>query len=146
MRIRLDDIPEAARGRVLAAMQGATVKDSLQVAEAARYPRGEMNKSEMRFFDAHLRDGYERGLCLVLAQQVRIPLPGGGVYVPDFVVYNHLGALEIYEVKGGYRGPGWEQGYERFKRAAAYLVKFGIGCWLAEWKEKKWNLKRWTDE
>ena len=57
--------------------------------------------------------------ALILHQCLTLPLTGGGKYTPDIVVINPLTAgIDIWEVKGGYRGPGWEQGYERYKRAA----------------------------
>ena len=48
-------------------------------------------------------------------------LKGGGTYQPDFLVFCDDGVL-VVEVKGGYRGPGAEQGNERYKRAA---LEFG---------------------
>lgn len=48
------------------------------------------------------------------------PLEGGGSYTPDLVAWRRdFPGVLVVEVKGGYRGAGWEQGYERYKRAAA---------------------------
>ncbi len=48
------------------------------------------------------------------------PLAGGGSYTPDIVAWRGgFPGVLVLEVKGGYRGAGWEQGYERYKRAAA---------------------------
>lgn len=43
----------------------------------------------------------------------------GARYTPDILVawQDSRKAIVCYEVKGGYRGPGWEQGMERFQRA-----------------------------
>jgi hypothetical protein len=45
--------------------------------------------------------------------------PDGDRYTPDIVGYPgfDFDRIKLIEVKGGYRGPGWEQGHERFKRA-----------------------------
>lgn len=40
----------------------------------------------------------------------------GTRYTPDVIAWVGRDLYAI-EVKGGYRGPGWEQGYERFRRA-----------------------------
>lgn len=57
----------------------------------------------------------------IIAQQVRnlFQLDGGGMYIPDFLVIDADSMIRVIEVKGGYRGAGFEQGYERYKRAAA---------------------------
>lgn len=48
------------------------------------------------------------------------PDGSGDRYTPDVLVTRpDDGRPTAYEVKGGYRGPGWEQGHERFKRAKA---------------------------
>ena len=161
MRMKIDDMPAEARERVAAALgieSKGTCKESLKVdapltkeairelqeeAHALWYPKGEMNKTERRFFDTFLRDDWAAGKTLVLAQHVRVPLPGGGTYCPDFVVVED-GAVRLYEIKGGYKGAGWDQGWERYKRAAAYLEKFGVMCFLAEWtKRKNWAFTGW---
>ena len=151
MRIRFDDLTGVARERVLAAMQkgatvanDATVKESLQVASELRYPKSGLNRTERRYYDDFLREMRETGRALVMSQQVRIPLEGGGGYIPDFVIWAH-GVVEVVEIKGGYKGAGWEQGWDRYKRAAAYLERFGVKCKLAEWMpmEKKWKIQTW---
>lgn len=58
--------------------------------------------------------------------------PDGDRYTPDIVGFpQHPGGdLLVIEVKGGYRGPGWEQGMERYKRAKEMWgkgsIKFGM--------------------
>ncbi len=56
----------------------------------------------------------------VIPQPCRLfPLAGGGSYTPDLLAWrNGFPGVLVVEVKGGYRGAGWEQGYERYKRAA----------------------------
>ena len=51
------------------------------------------------------------------------------MYIPDFIVFGP-GPARVIEVKGGYRGPGAEQGYERYKRAA--LQYSGNGAFFFE--------------
>ena len=80
-----------------------------------------------------------------------LPLPGGGTYTPDFVAWDERPDAEkvlyIIEVKGGYRGAGWEQGYERYRRAAQfYNGRAGIFKFLLmEWdtKDKAWTYQWW---
>lgn len=80
-----------------------------------------------------------------------LPLPGGGTYTPDFVAWDERPGAEkvlyIIEVKGGYRGAGWEQGYERYRRAAQfYNGRAGIFKFLLmEWgtKDKAWTYQWW---
>lgn len=83
----------------------------------------------------------------LICAQVRnlFPLAGGGTYIPDFVVLSPHGA-RVVEVKGGYRGPGWEQGRERYKRAAAqYSGKAGVSFELWEVKGKAINIQQWEE-
>lgn len=68
-----------------------------------------------------------------IAQQVRnlFPLPGGGEYIPDFVLLYPDGGMTVVEVKGGYKGPGAEQGHERYARVASlYATKV---CRFEKW-------------
>lgn len=87
------------------------------------------------------------GMDALICAQVRnlFPLAGGGTYIPDFVVLSPQGA-RVVEVKGGYRGPGWEQGRERYKRAAAqYSGKAGVSFELWEVKGKAINIQQWEE-
>lgn len=61
----------------------------------------------------------EREGWTVLCQPLRLPLDAKGTYVPDLLAFRpDEPGLRVIEVKGGYRGPGYEQGYERYYRAA----------------------------
>lgn len=152
MRIKLEDLSGYAKERVLAAMgqEGRKPREKAtgraETEEIGLYPKAGLNRTEKRYYDTYLRDRRESGEALVMCQQVRIPLEGGGGYIPDFVVWQD-GGVEIIEVKGGYKGDGWEQGWDRYKRAAAYLERFGVKCKLAEWmpKEKNWIIKTWQE-
>jgi hypothetical protein len=100
------------------------------------------NKTELRFY----REWLERDFAsVVIVQPPRLfELEGGGTYTPDFVEVRPCGVV-VWEVKGGYRGPGWEQGIERFKRAAAQYDGEYLSFALATWdsKEKRWRLEGW---
>lgn len=76
----------------------------------------------------------------VLEQALRLPLTGGGTYTPDLVVLRHGHLPLCVEVKGGYRGPGADQGYERYRRAA-----YEWGPWLefALWERRRgeWSME-----
>lgn len=105
-----------------------------------------MTKAEQTVYNA-LISKYPSAL---IAQQVRnlFQLEGGGMYIPDFLVVNapSLPPL-VVEVKGGYRGAGFEQGYERYKRAAAQFTKNGLFAFeLWEVKGTTINVQCWDDE
>lgn len=86
------------------------------------------------------------GQDVLICEQVRnlFRLPGGGVYIPDFAVLSPAG-VRVIEVKGGYRGAGAEQGYERYKRAAAvFSGKAGVTFEL--WEINHGKSRRYTWE
>ena len=102
------------------------------------------NKTESRFY----REVLSRtpGDVVILPQPPRFfELPCGDTYPPDFLVLTSSGPIYSCEVKGGYRGPGWEQGYERYQRAAAQWDGFGFRFLMAEWcaKDQTWRLAVW---
>ena len=71
-------------------------------------------------------------------------LRGGGTYTPDFLEFRPDGLPVIaWEVKGGYRGPGWEQGYERYRRAALEFSGAKFAFKLAEKRKGKWSVTEW---
>ena len=103
-----------------------------------------INKTERRYYDTFLadRDGVD---CTVLVQPPRLfELEGGGTYTPDFLVINEKGCVSV-EIKGGYKGPGAEQGVERWKRAAAQWADERISFVMATWKRKemRWVVETW---
>lgn len=84
----------------------------------------------------------------VFAQPSRFfTLSGGGTYTPDFLVVRPGEAVRVIEVKGGYRGPGWEQGVERYRRAAlewsdGIHFQFEMHTWdraRREWRVEPWE-------
>ena len=104
-----------------------------------------INKTERRYYDTFLadRDGVD---CTVLVQPPRLfELEGGGTYTPDFLVINAKGCV-VVETKGGYRGPGFEQGLERWKRAAAQWADERLQFILATWyrKDGRWVVENWN--
>lgn len=112
-------------------------------------PKGEasMNKTERMFFMMLLADWCGRGF--VKPQATRFfPLKGGGTYTPDFMVFPDDGShVRIYEVKGGYRGPGWDQGYERYKRTALQYDGDIFDFYMATYNRKKreWTIEKWKE-
>lgn len=68
-----------------------------------------------------------------------IKLSDGQEFRVDFLLIFDGGTYQYAEVKGGYKGPGWEQGHERYKRARAEhpMVRFG----MYEWTGKEWVAK-----
>jgi len=104
-----------------------------------------MNKTEARAAQWLRLNGFA---CLI-AQPTRLfPLAGGGTYTPDFLAWEPSGAgVWVIEVKGGYRGPGWDQGYDRYKRAALQYSppgspwRFSLLTWHA--RRREWTWEAW---
>lgn len=133
----------------------ATVKTAVATTLPEQKKRGEatchfqkrldtLNKTEMRYYETYLaeRDGRD---CTVLIQPPRLfELDGGGTYTPDFFVIAKDGVTSV-EIKGGYKGPGAEQGIERYKRAAAQWADERISFVMATWmrKEMRWRIEPW---
>lgn len=101
-----------------------------------------LNKTERRFYDEILK-GVDKKSVIVQPSRL-FELQGGGTYTPDFLVIADGKAFAI-EIKGGYRGPGWEQGYERYKRAAAQWNGgwFKFCMWTWDRKANKWDCEYW---
>ncbi len=55
--------------------------------------------------------------AIIIPQGITLRFQDGTKYTPDLAVYNQFTQPVLIEVKGGYRGPGWEQGMERHRRA-----------------------------
>lgn len=55
--------------------------------------------------------------ALIIPHGLTLKFPDGTRYNPDIVVYDQAVRPILIECKSGYRGPGWEQGHERFRRA-----------------------------
>ncbi|MBR6374086.1 MAG: hypothetical protein IKS20_12980 [Victivallales bacterium] len=102
------------------------------------------NKTEQRFLQWLRLHEIQRGDVLLVQPPRLFELEGGGTYTPDFVVVKQWG-LDVFEVKGGYQGPGWEQGIERYKRAAAQFAGANVHFTLANWnrKENTWETRQW---
>jgi len=76
---------------------------------------------------------------LVLSQAIRLDFDDGTSYRPDFAVVVNGCTVRLIEVKGGYKGPGWEQGVERYRRAKDVFQKwFGFALWT--WKNGQWEI------
>jgi len=100
-------------------------------------PRGRRTKAETLAADLASRRWPD---ARVLEQALRLPLTGGGMYTPDLLVLRQGQPPLCVEVKGGYRGAGWEQGYERYRRAA-----YEWGPWMefALWERRRgeWSME-----
>lgn len=106
-----------------------------------------LNKTETIFLNTQL----EKIIGFISATTIIQPLrffemTGGGTYTPDFVVIHGQG-MDVFEVKGGYKGAGWEQGVERYKRAAYEFDNEYINFYYCEFdrKNNSWDVQRWKD-
>lgn len=109
-----------------------------------------LTQAERRFLSGLESGGLLESLglpsgCRWVCQPTRLlPLPGGGTYTPDFLVLVPGGEPVSAEVKGGYRGPGWEQGVERYRRAASEWDGRGLRFVMATWDGAAgWRLQWW---
>ena len=103
-----------------------------------------MNASE-EYIHAMLRQMHPTAHIIPQASRF-FRLADGDSYTPDFVVIGNAMPIEVWEVKGGYRGPGWEQGVERYKRTAS---QFSDGkryqFYLAEKVKGNWQVRKWAN-
>ena len=74
-------------------------------------------------------------------------LTGGGTYTPDFLVFVGGEKVGVFEVKGGYKGAGWEQGIDRYKRAAleydGEIFAFTLCTYIR--REHRWEFREWKN-
>jgi len=101
-------------------------------AEAVR----RLNKAESQ---ALARARREHPDATIVCQGLTLPLSGGDVYRVDMLIMESMpedndgfpwnNCVRLVEVKGGYRGPGWEQGLERYKRARAEYPALRFELW-----------------
>lgn len=90
-------------------------RDTTQLNAVQKMER-KMNKTEARFYEL-LKSEYANEESVIIPQPTRFfRFDNGDTYTPDFIVLCATGML-VYEVKGGYKGAGYEQGYERYHRA-----------------------------
>jgi hypothetical protein len=106
-----------------------------------------LNKTERRFYETVIPEVFKGQEYVIITQPTRLfELTGGGTYTPDFLVCT-TDTVHVCEVKGGYRGPGWDQGIERYKRAAAQFnvlcIQFAMYTW--DTKAKRWHVSKWAD-
>ncbi len=111
-------------------------KPEKQARSRRRTPAERMNKSE-REIEAMLSCD---PMAIVLPQALTLSFVDGTSYRPDFLVIAAGQMDRVIEVKGGYRGPGWEQGIERYRRAKE---KWGAWFRFELWTKKsgKWEVE-----
>ena len=166
--IKAEDLPEHIRrlnagvlGDVQAApivQQGAERKS--QQGERRRVLRElKLNKTEARFLQELRRSMAGMTSAIPELEELDVwnydiqppryfEFEDGDTYTPDFLLLAGGRGQVVVEVKGGYRGAGWEQGWERFKRAAAVFGREfgserGREFWLCEWRprESRWSVR-----
>lgn len=98
-------------------------------------------KAETAFL-AILRAWRHKGMIRQwLDQSVALRFEDGTRYTPDYTCITHQGEIWHVEVKGGYRGAGWEQGYERFRRARDVFQAPGVRLVLATKSKDGWKIE-----
>jgi hypothetical protein len=118
--------------------------EALKTAFVAVHAKTErkMNKTEERFYN-HLKLSTNPARVLVIPQPTRLfRFDDGDTYTPDFLCVEFaeegLSRVVAVEVKmEGAHYNGWEQGYERYKRAKERFSQFGIEFKMAIWQPKK---------
>lgn len=105
-----------------------------------------MNSSERRFYNECLAHDEDHEIHIQPQKWFSLRGPGNNTYTPDFLEIDHAeGVVRVHEVKGGYRGPGWEQGYERYKRAACQYDHGIVEFWMHELIKGKWKHIRFRE-
>ena len=165
---RAEDLPEHIR-RLNAGVLGEVSPSPIvqqgqerktQQSERKRVLRVEkLNKTEARFLQELRRsmagkrseipdlDGLDIW-CYDIQPPRYFEFEDGDTYTPDFLLLAGGRGQVVAEIKGGYRGPGWDQGWERFKRAAAAFGRDrGREFWLCEWRprESRWRVTTYGD-
>ena len=161
---RAEDLPEHIRRLNAGVLGGVSPSPVVQEGQGRKSPQGErkrllradkLNKTEARFLQELRRsmagqrsaipelDGMDIW-CYDIQPPRFFEFEDGDTYTPDFLLLAGGRGQIVAEIKGGYRGPGWEQGWERFKRAAAAFGRDrGREFWLCEWRprESRWRVK-----
>ena len=119
---------------------GGGVKSPTTQLNAVQKMERRMTKTEARFY-GHLQSEYANEKHLVIPQPTRFfRFDNGDTYTPDFIVICDIGIV-VYEVKGGYKGAGCEQGYERYYRAKEKFESqdLRITFFLVTWNRKTYH-------
>jgi hypothetical protein len=99
-----------------------------------------LNKTELRWLREIGQQMIASGEAVAIHPQVTFCFDDGTKYTVDFLVVRFELPTLCVEVKGGYTGPGWEQGHERFRRARDLWQHFD---WeMHEWRGKEQIWKR----
>lgn len=160
---RAEDLPEHIRRLNAGVLGGVSPAPVVKEGQGLKSPQNErrrvlradkLNKTEARFL-AELRRSMagqrsaipELDAMDIWCYDIQPPrffeFEDGDTYTPDFLLLAGGRGQIVAEIKGGYRGPGWEQGWERFKRAAAAFGRDrGREFWLCEWRprESRWRV------
>jgi hypothetical protein len=115
-----------------ASMEGGGIKTPKKA------PAQKMTKAESEFL-RHLEAGIYGEFVHIFTYAVRLPFGDGTSYRPDMMTIDVDGRICCWEVKGGYKGPGWEQGYERFRAARRHWPK--IKFVMAEKTKQGWVMR-----
>ena len=160
---RAEDLPEHIRWLNAGVLGGVSPSPVVQEGQGLKSPQNErrrvlrvdkLNKTEARFLQELRRSmaGQRSAIpeldaldiwCYDIQPPRFFEFEDGDTYTPDFLLLAGGRGQVVAEIKGGYRGPGWEQGWERFKRAAAAFGRDrGREFWLCEWRprESRWRV------
>ena len=160
---RAEDLPEHIRRLNAGVLRDVTPEPIVQEGQGRKSPQGEgkrvlrvekLNKTETRFLQELRRSMAGQRSAMPELDELEIwhydiqpprffEFEDGDTYTPDFLLLAGGRGQIVAEIKGGYRGPGWEQGWERFKRAAAAFGRDrGREFWLCEWRprESRWSV------
>lgn len=158
---KAEDLPEHIRRLNAGVLGGVSPAPVVQEGQGLKSPQNErrrvlrvdkLNKTEARFLQELRRSmaGQRSAIpeldaldiwCYDIQPPRYFEFEDGDTYTPDFLLLAGGRGQVVAEIKGGYRGPGWEQGWERFKRAAAVFGRDrGREFWLCEWRprESRW--------
>lgn len=139
--MNLKNILKGASPRVRALNPEPSEKPKQKIPPAASR---KMNASE-EYIHSRLRNMHPTAHIIPQASRF-FRLADDDSYTPDFIVIGNAMPIEVWEVKGGYRGPGWDQGVERYKRTASQFsdgVRYQF--FLAEKVKGNWQVSKWAN-
>ena len=140
------NVKDEGEGAAMGKIPSAAIPSKIDAKNEKLEKMPKLNKTEARFLREWLAPWARGADCLIIPQPIRFfRLTGGGTYTPDFLLIDG-GGVTVYEVKmKGAHYHGWEQGYDRYKRAALEFSRPWLSFVMATWQSKlnSWKIEEW---
>jgi hypothetical protein len=118
---------------------GQVIRQSRRESQPIRQAKKKQpNKTERRFEIEFLEPWkHEKSIADYYFEEIKLKLANGVLYIPDYAVIEEIGALTIYEVKGGFIR---EDAKIKLKVAASQFKHFKF--YLAQYDKGEWAITR----